>query len=100
MPNLIRMQVDLSQGHCYPPAPCTLGGSPDVLANGFPVARLTDIYNQIHVCGDDEHFMGLAITGSDTVFINGLPAHRAGDSIQCGDFAANGSLDVILDDGG
>ncbi len=97
MPRIIRMGLDLSQGHCYNPKP-SLIGSIDVFVNNLPVVRQFDSYSQIHSCGPDTHSMGIALEGSPTVFVNGLGVHRDGDKIACGDVADNGSLDVFVDE--
>lgn len=36
------------------------------------------------------------VSGSSTVFINGRPAVRVGDSVACGHSVSNGSSDVIF----
>jgi uncharacterized Zn-binding protein involved in type VI secretion len=94
MPSVFRSTVDLSVGHCYGPRSC-LNGSPNVFANGASVVRVGDDYEQTHSCGDNGHSMKKALTGSATVKINGMPAHRTGDSIECGDTAGIGSPDVF-----
>lgn len=94
MPQIIRKGVDPSKGHCYSPKAC-LNGSNDVFVNNLSVVRVGDNYNQEHSCGDSSHSMGIAITGSETVFANGKPIHRKGDSIACGDKGNNGSPNVF-----
>lgn len=50
-------------------------GSPNVYANGIPVARLTDATTG-HGCWPAT----ILATGSGTVFANGIPISRIGDS--------------------
>lgn len=50
-------------------------GSPNVYANGLPVARLTDGTTG-HGCWPAT----ILAEGSGTVFVNGLPVSRVGDS--------------------
>ena len=71
-------------------------GSPNVLVNGLPALRVTDMGIHAACCGTN---MWTAIKGSSTVFINGLPAHRKGDNDQhCGGMGAliQGSPDVFV----
>jgi len=67
-----------------------------VFVNGFHVAYLGDEMNVSH-CG---HKVKQAQTGSLTVYFEGLPVVRTGDTIKCEvstDLAGPGSLDVIVD---
>lgn len=95
MAKAIRIGVDPSKGHCYPPKPC-LNGSNNVLINGIGAVRVGDNYNQTHKCGKNSHSMGIAAEGSSTVYINGKPVHRNGDLINCGDHGNNGSNNVLV----
>jgi len=66
-------------------------GSPNVLINGSPAARLGDVTT--HPC--------TITTGSPTVLINGQPAARIGDllSCQCEENQGNiatGSINVLI----
>ncbi len=97
MGRVIRALTDLSQGHCFNPT-FSLAGSLDVKINSFPAVRMTDNYGQKHYCGLADHDMGPAIEGSPNVFVNGLPIHRDGDKISCGDVADNGSPDVFANE--
>ncbi len=96
MKPIIRVGIDYSLGHCWPPAPA-VQGSPNVFIGGIPVVRVGDLYpTHPGSCGAaGPHPMGIAATGSETVFINGKPLHRQGDLISCGDIANFGSKDVL-----
>jgi len=95
MARIIRKGIDLSQGHCYSPRVC-LTGSDNVFVEGLSVVRaLLDDYGQTHSCGHSHHSMGPGVQGSPNVFVNGMPIHRNGDLIQCGDRGGNGSTTVF-----
>ncbi len=68
-------------------------GSKNVLINGLGAVTATD-QNGDATCGDRT----TAITGSSSVFINGKPAHRVGDTgANFGPYtAASGSANVII----
>jgi hypothetical protein len=51
------------------------------------------------VCPEPTHGRKLA-AGSSTVFINGKPAGRIGDAIDCGGQAQTGSSNVFIGDEG
>ncbi len=59
------------------------GGSPNVMINGLPASRLTDL----HSCPSDTdgfpHVGGPISAGSSTVFINNMAAARKGDGLVC-----------------
>lgn len=73
-------------GHGTPPIQ---SGSPDVLVNGLPAARLGDLAS----CGQ-------AISGaySSTVFINGKNAATVGSTLSHGGVIIGGSGDVLIGD--
>jgi len=73
MPAIARKGVDKASAHNGVPEPHLLfsEGSPDVFIGGNAVVRVGD-----KTAGED-----VALTGSGTVFVNGLSAHRIGDSI-------------------
>jgi uncharacterized Zn-binding protein involved in type VI secretion len=56
----------------------SITGSPDVKVNGQPALRVTDKGVPPPCCP----MPWVAVKGSGTVFINGLPAHRLGDQDQ------------------
>lgn len=62
-------------------------GSPDVLVNGLPAARVGD-----QVTCD----AGKIAQGSGSVLVNGRPAARVGDKITCGATITGGSPDVVI----
>jgi uncharacterized Zn-binding protein involved in type VI secretion len=78
---------------CIGPA---TAGSPDVLTNNRPSLRINDPGVHSSCCGANSW---IAVTGSSTVFINGLAAHRMNDSDQhCGGMGRliEGSDNVIV----
>lgn len=88
---------DMGAGHgCFPPTPI-MAGSPDVLINGRPAARVGDPL-LLHGCGNCPPHPRSISAGSGNVIINGKPAARAGDAIGCGGSISNGSGDVLIGD--
>lgn len=68
-------------------------GSTDVVANGLPMARATDLL----ACGGPGAAPDVIVTGSTTVVINGLPAARQLDFTMHGaGQVVVGSLDVLI----
>ena len=67
-------------------------GSPDVIVNGSPVARIGDA---VSGHGDPPHASPTMAAGSGSVLANGIPVSRAGDAATCG-HPATGSGDVIV----
>ena len=85
MPGVARAFVDEAGG-------TIIQGSPDVIVNGLPAARLNDAV-QGHGLGP--HAGPVMATGSPDVIVNGLPLCRAFvDVATCGDPAVAGSPDV------
>ena len=88
----IRMPVDASCGHCFPPTvPCS--GSMSTLSDQFLQVRVTDCYI-FHCCGPVCHGR-VASQGSRTTYSDMLPKHCHTHAISCGDFACNGSFDAM-----
>lgn len=91
MPKIARVDLDGSVDHDGTPSPQRkfTGGSPTVFLNGKAIVRVGDMT----LCGDT------ALTGSGTVFANGLKVHRKDDSIFSHDFeeilCESGSPDVF-----
>jgi hypothetical protein len=67
-------------------------GSPNVITNGSPQARIGDAVAG-HAPG--AHAGPTMAAGSGDVIVNGIPACRAGDAASCG-HPATGSGDVII----
>ena len=67
-------------------------GSPDVLVNGSPLARIGDAVTG-HAPG--AHAGPTMAAGSSNVIVNNIPACRAGDAATCG-HPATGSDNVII----
>ena len=61
-------------------------GSPDVIINGVPAARVGDTT----ACGS------MITAGSSTVFINGKPAAFMGSATSHGGIIINGSPNVLI----
>lgn len=95
-------KADIGSDHgChFLPTPAT-GGSPDVNVNARAAMRVGDSYAP-HACvaGHAPPHGRAMSEGSPTVFINGKPAGRRGDGIDCGGVAQSGSGDVFIDDRG
>jgi uncharacterized Zn-binding protein involved in type VI secretion len=64
-------------------------GSPDVLTNGQPVARVGDTY----AC--PIHGANPIATGSPDTLANGAPVARVGDVTACGATLVSGSPDTF-----
>ena len=90
---------DIGAGHgCFPPTPI-IAGSPDVLINGRPAARVGDPL-LLHGCGNCPPHPRSISAGSGNVIINGKPAARVDDAIGCGGKLSSGSGDVLIGDTG
>jgi uncharacterized Zn-binding protein involved in type VI secretion len=86
---------DYCTGHgCWPPR-TGVTASPNVIINGIRAHRLNDTWN-IHCCPKAGCHPGAVASGSASVFINGRPAARIGDSISCGSYIAMGSPNVSI----
>ena len=75
MPEVVRANVDVHEGHSSPsPGPyhqtSYTGGSPDVFTNNEPTIRIGDAT----ICGDE------AAAGSGTVYVNNIAVHRKLDA--------------------
>jgi uncharacterized Zn-binding protein involved in type VI secretion len=87
---------DMSTGDpCKAPPRKAAGGSPNVFANGLPIMRVGDKYED-HSCPGSPPHSATASSGSSKVFINGRPAHRHGDKISCGSKADKCSPNVLI----
>src|SRR5260221_12043486 len=71
-------------------------GSPNILINGLPAARVGDPVSCRMATGSAP----VISEGSSTVFFNGKPAARMGDKISNGGSIVNGSGNVFIGDGG
>lgn len=104
MPRVIRIGLDISQGHGWLPTTCDIPtGEHSVFINGVAAAMVGDLYNVAkHVPPplQPPHVGMFALVGSNSVFFNGKPVHRDGDAISCGDAADNGSPSVFANGGG
>lgn len=97
MPAVARLG-DATTGHgAFGPRPSAVTGSTDVIVNGKGAIRVNDTWPQ-HSDGRSSHDhdpLSKQIAGSPSVFVNGQPLARIGDSISCGDAIAAGSDNVI-----
>ena len=85
-------------GHAGPfPPTIVAAGSPTVLTEGKPAARVGDVAvpHTRQVLPFDTHEPIIA-AGSSKVFINGQPAARIGDALTCGGFIATGAYHVNI----
>ncbi|HVV69572.1 MAG TPA: PAAR domain-containing protein [Gammaproteobacteria bacterium] len=71
-------------------------GSPNILINGLPAARMGDPVS----CRLASGAPPIIAEGSSTVFFNGKPAARMGDKISNGGSISLGSSNVFIGDGG
>jgi uncharacterized Zn-binding protein involved in type VI secretion len=88
---------DLCTGHddCSPrPAQ---RGSPHVTFNARAALRVTDPFVN-HGCAAHAPHPGKVAEGSTTVTIDGLPAARVTDPVDCGSTIQTGSADVYIGD--
>lgn len=94
MPAAVRLG-DISAGHAGWPARANDQASPNVFINSLAAHRVTDHWpthcDGVPVCHD-----GTLSAGSPNVFVNGHALGRVGDSISCGDSAAQGSPNVFV----
>lgn len=79
----------------FPPTP-VIAGSPDVLIDGKPVARIGDPLAPHSKPKHPPHPRAIA-SGSSTVLINGIPAAVTGSAISCGGVTI-GSGTVVIGD--
>ena len=89
---------DIDTGHdCHPgwwPSREIVTSSPTVKMNIKGLTRVGDTYKK-HCCGTKCHIGHLA-TGNPTVLINGKPAGRVSDTVDCGGQAKTGALNVFI----
>ena len=87
---------DLGTDHQgFPPTP-VIAGSPDVLIDGKPVARVGDSLAPHSKPKHPPHPRAIA-AGSATVLINGIPAAVTGSAVSCGGVTI-GSGSVVIGD--
>ncbi len=87
---------DLGTDHQgFPPTP-VIAGSPDVLIDGKPVARVGDPLSPHSKPKHPPHPRAIA-AGSATVLINGIPAAVTGSAISCGGVTI-GTGSVVIGD--
>lgn len=79
----------------FPPTP-VIAGSPDVLIDGKPVARVGDPLAPHSKPKHPPHPRAIA-SGSSTVLINGIPAAVTGSTVSCGGVTI-GSGSVVIGD--
>jgi len=83
---------DKCTGHgIWPPRACDTG-SGDVFVNNIAAHRQGDHW--VTHCGLGCHDSTLS-GGSSTVYVNGSPIGRIGDTVSCGSVAAQGSPSVF-----
>lgn len=90
MPPITRIG-DLSSGDpCGAPSHPPIVGSPNVFVEKIPAVRVGDQYAD-HACPASSSHSSSASSGSSTVFVNGKPVHRIGDSVSCGSTSSKGA---------
>lgn len=67
--------------------------SGDVFVNSIGAARAGDA-STVHCCGPACHSGGMS--GSNSVFVNGVSAQKVGDPVDCGSTQAAGSPNVFI----
>lgn len=92
MPAVARQNDQFKTGHKSVTHSILTGPSQDVFSNGLGVERLGDP-SVVHSINRKKHTVFIA-SGSETVFVNGKPIARIGDSIDSGAIIA-GSPDVF-----
>ena len=97
---LIAKTGDLTQGHCWPPAPMESQFNPGVYVQGQLAIVEGDLTVHPGPCGDIDPHDVIALKGSPTVFINSIPVIRDGDPMGCGDAAETFAGTVYADGGG
>ncbi|WP_227269835.1 PAAR domain-containing protein [Roseobacter weihaiensis] len=88
---------DAASGHDRCPPTTAIESSGDVFIEGLGVVRQDDSCGA-HGCQRHSTHDRAVSGGSGSVFINGRPAARVGDAIDCGGAAAAGSSTVGIGD--
>lgn len=88
----VAYKASVSQGKCGKPPTKPDKWSPNVFAEGLNLVRVSDVW--VKHCNVDCH-VPVQTEGSSTVFVNGLPLARVGDSMNCGDEVATGAGTVF-----
>lgn len=92
MPQAVRIQ-DICTGHdCHPPRP-VIECSTNVFVEKRGAVNTSHMW-MVHQCDGDVH-PGFGAAGG-TVFVNGEPAMRVGDPIDCGSFCMTGASTVFF----
>lgn len=92
MPSVVRLG-DVCTGHgCFPSRP-NVEASDNVFVNQLGAHRVGDAWDS-HCCGPSCH-SSTQSSGSSTVFVNGKPLARVGDTIACGSTNQQGSDNVF-----
>ena len=94
MPAAARLGDQCSGHGCFPPR-TGVNASGNVFFNGIPAHIVGNGWN-LHCCPRQGCHPGTIAVGLGSVFINGQPAARIGDSIDCGSSIAAGSSNVFL----
>jgi uncharacterized Zn-binding protein involved in type VI secretion len=96
MPSVARVGDAIAPHGCWSGGVIT-SGSPDVIIEGSPAARVGDSGTpHSWICPNPPGPHGVVISaGSGTVLINGQPAARVGDATACGSVVSAGAGTVI-----
>lgn len=85
---------DTCTGHADYPSRPSVQGSPDVFLEGLAALRQGDAW-AVHCNPEPLCHGGAQADGSSTVFVNGRPLARIGDSVSCGSSVATGASTVF-----
>ncbi len=88
---------DMASDHDGAPPTRGTEASPNVTIDGIPAMRQGDAFES-HACPDESEHSRTLAGGSGSVFINGKPAGRMGDTISCGGTVVEGSPTVMIGD--
>lgn len=88
---------DKTSGHqTYPPQTIVLG-SPNVVCNNIPLARIGDkVSTHTNTIPPFDSHDSVISTGSFKVTCNNIPVARVGDGIACGGVIVTGSPNVYI----
>jgi uncharacterized Zn-binding protein involved in type VI secretion len=88
---------DIGSGHgCFPPTPI-ISASSDVIIENIPAARQGDALLP-HGCSNCPPHPRAIAGGAGSVLINGMPAARLSDNVDCGGVITSGAGTVFIGD--
>jgi uncharacterized Zn-binding protein involved in type VI secretion len=90
----VTLLSDMCSGHGCFPSRQNVTASSDVFVEGKGIHRQSDHWTN-HCCPNQGCHDSVLVSGSSTVFINGLSCGRIGDAIECGSIVMTGSSTVF-----